>query len=64
VLEVLDGGAGAGKENGPIAIVFPPNDVRGCSTRTMNLKNLSITVRFAMPMPVDDDTISHAHLLL
>jgi hypothetical protein len=59
VLEVLDGGVRAWKEQGLVTVIRPTDQVRG-SASVADVEHFPISVRLTDVVPVDHDSISNA----
>jgi hypothetical protein len=59
VLEVLDKSIATGEEQGLVASVPPPHEIRRPAIGAAHLKHLAVSVRLADPVPVDHDSVSN-----
>jgi hypothetical protein len=59
VVEVLHAGVRAGKEQGLVTTVAPPDDIGRPTIGTAHLEHLAVAVGFPDAMTLDYDAITH-----
>jgi hypothetical protein len=58
MLVVVDGGIRPREKQGLVPTVFPPDDVRGRATRAPDFDHLTVPIRLADPMSLDNDAVT------